>query len=528
MKKLSKAVYLYNSSLFSIPFLNKILYKIETFLYQRDLLNLIFIGQKQNKFFARLSDLISEKAAIVICRSARIEHFLKNIKADIVLDLQINKPESLTYLDAYSLMWSLVFSNSVTTTTKKLLANFLPGDFSVKKTVVIPYNDSLEVVCDYIFQTAKALSQKGFIVHLMPFEDPVSIFGLLRQKRKKVTRQDFFSENKILLDLPIIPFPIRFLKNKFIRDLSRISTLFYFYFLIKLIKPDYLWCFDPVDIQLVKKVKGLTTTIYDCVDYFTSLDTKKDKEIKADESELIKTVDYFFVNSQVLRNIKKTIREPDAVVVQGFDEKAFNAFSSFSKGEIKYTAKFRKLLISLPKPRIGFIGNLTYRLDFKLLLSLVKKMPKVSFIFIGDLLPMTYDDKFVGTVKLLSELKKARNTHFLPKTDTRKVLRELLKEIDIGMIPYNIEFDFNRYCYPMKLFEYFYMGMPVISTEILELRKYPEFVKIGKSVSEWEKIIKDFILNPRDKELQREEKNLAIKNSWNNKVTQILINLDKQ
>ena len=229
MKKLSKAVYLYNSSLFSIPFLNKILYKIETFLYQRDLLNLIFIGQKQNKFFARLSDLISEKAAIVICRSARIEHFLKNIKADIVLDLQINKPESLTYLDAYSLMWSLVFSNSVTTTTKKLLANFLPGDFSVKKTVVIPYNDSLEVVCDYIFQTAKALSQKGFIVHLMPFEDPVSIFGLLRQKRKKVTRQDFFSENKILLDLPIIPFPIRFLKNKFIRDLSRISTLFYFY-----------------------------------------------------------------------------------------------------------------------------------------------------------------------------------------------------------------------------------------------------------------------------------------------------------
>ena len=72
------------------------------------------------------------------------------------------------------------------------------------------------------------------------------------------------------------------------------------------------------------------------------------------------------------------------------------------------------------------------------------------------------------------------------------------------------------------------MGMPVISTEILELRKYPEFVKIGKSVSEWEKIIKDFILNPRDKELQREEKNLAIKNSWNNKVTQILINLDKQ
>ena len=102
MKKLSKAVYLYNSSLFSIPFLNKILYKIETFLYQRDLLNLIFIGQKQNKFFARLSDLISEKAAIVICRSARIEHFLKNIKADIVLDLQINKPESLTYLDAYS------------------------------------------------------------------------------------------------------------------------------------------------------------------------------------------------------------------------------------------------------------------------------------------------------------------------------------------------------------------------------------------------------------------------------------------
>jgi len=70
----------------------------------------------------------------------------------------------------------------------------------------------------------------------------------------------------------------------------------------------------------------------------------------------------------------------------------------------------------------------------------------------------------------------------------------------------------------MKLFEYFYMGKPVISTPIEELKRFPKFVKTGDTAEEWEHNIKELLSKPWPRRFQKEQRRLATQNSWEKKL----------
>ena len=134
---------------------------------------------------------------------------------------------------------------------------------------------------------------------------------------------------------------------------------------------------------------------------------------------------------------------------------------------------------------------------------------------------MPVDDKYRDTKRLIQELKSLKNIYLVPRTKSRLVIKEVIKNFDIGIIPYDVSHDFNRYCYPMKLFEYFYMGKPVISTPIDELKRFPKFVKIGESSIDWEKHIKSLLSMSWPVKYKEEQKKLAEENSWENKIEAI-------
>ena len=517
-----RTTYFYNNKIMSIPLIGDLFYIIQHYLFETGLNNHIFLSRKKSRIRDKLIRHVSNESASIVCRSIELGKMLEEINTAKIFDVSVKNYGKFNTEQLYFLMWSLVFSDSVTEKTKKSLGNFIPANFPVKKPVVIPYNDSLEVICDFIFQTAKVLSHKGFDVHLVPLANPISIFKLLRQETNKNDQFGFFNKNKINLDFPVIPFPLRLLKFKLIGEIGKKLSRYYAYYLIKLIKPDYLWCFDPADFSFVEKLKGLTTTIYDCVDYFSTLDRKLEADIKSNEEKLIKAADYFFVNSRVLEKVKKVMKKPNSVVEQGFDYESFATNKGISQREKKEIERLKRIIAKIPGPKIGFVGNITYRLNFSLLSSLTLKLPQVSFIFTDAFLSMPHDDRMIGTEKQIAELKKAKNVYFIPKTHSRRVIKEILKKIDIGMIPYNVKFDFNRYSYPMKLFEYFYLGKPVVSTPIEELRRFPDFVKIGNSVTEWERIINELLSRQWPLTNKTEQRRLAKENSWDNKINSIL------
>jgi hypothetical protein len=155
-----------------------------------------------------------------------------------------------------------------------------------------------------------------------------------------------------------------------------------------------------------------------------------------------------------------------------------------------------------------------------LIFLITKINPKQSttyFIFWG---PIEYLNKNLDTIYNLetniNKLKKYKNVQF-GHSDRNGVIK-VLEKTTIGIIPYNTLLDFNRNCFPMKLFEYFYMGLPVLSTKIEELYRYKNIIKISNDSKEWNKYINKIMRNgwPAQKRIIQRE--LAKSNSWQKKI----------
>ncbi len=216
-----------------------------------------------------------------------------------------------------------------------------------------------------------------------------------------------------------------------------------------------------------------------------------------------------FANSTILYQFAKTISNNKVVLVpQGFDLKSFS------------NDKKLKPIEPSTKITISYIGSINFRLDFPLLQKLIQNNPQHNFIFWG---PIEYLNKNLDTIYNLetniNKLKKYKNVQF-GHSDRNGVIK-VLEKTTIGIIPYNTLLDFNRNCFPMKLFEYFYMGLPVLSTKIEELYRYKNIIKISNDSKEWNKYINKIMRNgwPAQKRIIQRE--LAKSNSWQKKIKKI-------
>jgi len=362
--------------------------------------------------------------------------------------------------------------------------------------IIIPFNISYNWTTDYTNQTAKILSQNNTIICFL-WEDALSVKEHL-QKIKPLKLITKLNPNLFLFHpIHLIPFK----RFKFITTLNlTINSLMLKIisnFLArkrKLIKK-IIWCFDSQSLSLVKKFNQNFLSIYDCIDYYSNIQ----------ENQLIKTVNIMTVNSKTLLNLHRHKRKKIYLVPQGFRLKNFKPLFLKTKHHFK-------------KPTIGYIGGINNRLNFSLLFRLIKNNPNWHFIFWGPKQNNLFKSKNIQTQ--INQLFHFPNVTF-GQSINKKKLSSIISQFDIGIIPYNTSQTFNRYCYPMKIFEYFYMGKPVISTLIPELKQFSKFVKIGNTPKQWQQHIKTLLQKPWPKKYKKEQKKLAEKNSWVNKLTTI-------
>lgn len=379
--------------------------------------------------------------------------------------------------------------------------------------ILIPNISHNKQVCDYLEQTANILAQhdnKVFIIYQTQSFSVKEIIIKILTKRKLIISKK--TNNICYL------YPIHLIPFKRIKLIQNINAIIYSICIQLIIKAKhfntnnhFIWMFFPQLVQFIKIKLPFWKVIYDIVDLHTSPDHQKQKQLTKQKQLLLKKSDFIMANSYSLKNKYKFLTQKQiSVVPQGF------SYNDFNKKNEKTTIK----LIN-NKPLIGFVGQISQRLDSDLLEKLISQNQQWNFIFIG---PKHHETNISLNKKLafFERIIKFSNC-FWYQAQPRNQLAPIVEQFDICMIPYDINHDFNRYCYPMKIFEYFYMSKPVISTPIEELKhkKFKHLIRIGNTAKEWEIHIKNLLKKPWPQHSKHLQKQMAISNSWENKIEAI-------
>ena len=134
-------------------------------------------------------------------------------------------------------------------------------------------------------------------------------------------------------------------------------------------------------------------------------------------------------------------------------------------------------LRAIPHPRIGFFGALRDHLvDFDLLERLARELPEAHLVLVGD---STSD---------MQRFAKLPNVHWLGFRPYEEIPRYGVG-FDVAIMPW-LDNDWIRNCNPIKLKEYLALGLPVISTDFPEVRRYASVVRIARDPAEFVRLVR--------------------------------------
>jgi hypothetical protein len=154
--------------------------------------------------------------------------------------------------------------------------------------------------------------------------------------------------------------------------------------------------------------------------------------------------------------------------------------------------------------KVLYDGNFSWRANIPLIEHLVSNLPQYRFFCIGkdefydqsenELIKrnMYWKEWYESNQKIFPRWESLRNSPritVIPIEDQKK-LYSVKFTASVGIIPYDVlnpTFNFvDKYCFPIKLFHYFAMGIPVVSTPIPSILKYEsEYVKFARSKEEF-------------------------------------------
>jgi glycosyltransferase involved in cell wall biosynthesis len=133
---------------------------------------------------------------------------------------------------------------------------------------------------------------------------------------------------------------------------------------------------------------------------------------------------------------------------------------------------------------VGFVGSFTKKIDFQLVLDAARELKNIDFVLVGS-------GEQYETVQVRSQqMENVILAGMLSHEETAKRIAQM----DVCLIPYRRNRQTDRIS-PVKLFEYWAMGKPVISTRCYEIERLGKdavlFANNAKDLITWVKKLKD-------------------------------------
>ncbi len=191
-------------------------------------------------------------------------------------------------------------------------------------------------------------------------------------------------------------------------------------------------------------------TIYYCIDDLAS-SSHGARKIVTSEEQLFRQADLVFVTSERLR--ERAARHSDRVHLFPFGVN-LERFDAVRHSSAAPPADLQPLA----KPVIGYVGGLHQWVDQPLLAAVASRLPDMSFALVG---PAQTD---------VSALEACSNVTLFGQRAHPEV-PNYVKSFDVGIVPYRLT-DYTANVYPTKLNEYLIMGIPVVATDLPEIRRF--------------------------------------------------------
>lgn len=198
--------------------------------------------------------------------------------------------------------------------------------------------------------------------------------------------------------------------------------------------------------------------VYDLVDEILAFGrVRNSKMLIYLENQVLKRADILLSSSQTLMNRK--IKQSGRTGKSQFLPNGVDCS--------RFSIEAKK--VSQQSPTIGFIGHISRRsIDYNLVQSVAAARPDWTLLFVG---PGTEEDK--------NALKEGFSNIVMKDPVSGNEVPRVIREFDIGMIPYNTDKEDMDYVFPRKACEYLAAGKPVISTPLKEVECLKPYVQVA-------------------------------------------------
>jgi glycosyltransferase involved in cell wall biosynthesis len=284
------------------------------------------------------------------------------------------------------------------------------------------------------------------------------------------------------------PFVRRFNQGSLLREYDRLCARH------GITAPIVLTTF-PYTVDFVRAVPD-ALKVYYCVDDFLDYPGVNHADWAVMEAELLQAVDAIVVTSQTLAR-KRRNACPLLHLPHGVDFDHFHQARAFDAPEPR--------LAGIPRPIVGFFGLLSEWVDLNLVAYLARAFPAVSFVLIGR------SETDLGP---LAGLPNVHTLGYVPYADLPRYARSF----DVGLIPFVLN-RLTKAVNPLKLMEYFALGLPVLSTRLPELMSIDGPLWLAVRPEEFRAALGRIL--PQAGRLRDEALDIARSNTWDARVEQL-------
>lgn len=257
---------------------------------------------------------------------------------------------------------------------------------------------------------------------------------------------------------------------------------------------DILWIANPTMVHLLDIVKSRRSVmrIADDIRGFKNIPPS----VQELEVEAIQRVDVVLVTSKALEHKVLEIRKNDVYYIP-------NAvyFDKFENHTYKLPEEYK----AINSPIVVYVGAIREWLDVDLISYSARKLAKFIFVIIG---PIQVN---------IDELRKIPNVLLLGWRDP-KFIPNYLKYANVGIIPFKKN-KLTDAVNPIKCYEYFACGLPVVATNLQELANMKSPILIATDNEEFVSMIK-VACSEKDKNLHNYIA-FAQSNSWTTRYEKV-------